>query len=441
VLSRNPNYHPDFFPYVPPSAAAGATLSHVGAGLVPARTGRPQGAPLQIQDLAGKRLPFIDTFVFKREAEALPRWQKFLQGYYDSAGVGGDLFNQAIRIDPQGQTILAPALADKQVRLRMQVLPSVFFLGFNMQDPLVGGASSKTQALRHAIGIMLSSEDFNQLFLNGQGIVAQGPIPPGIFGAQSGCEGMDTWRYRCVAGQPARLSLADANAWMVKAGYPHGIDPSTGRALRLRFDTAMGLNPDERVELDWMRQQFAKLGIALDVEATDYARFQEKMLRGRIELFFWGWSADYPDPENFLMLLYSKNSTVTEGGENSSNYSNPNYDRLFLAMRTMPDDAKRRALIAQLVQISQRDAPMLWLFYPRSYLLLQPWVGPTISQGIANNTLKYISLNPSLRVKLQLAWNKPSLWPLITVLGVLFALFFMAWYGYHRRQQRPPGQG
>lgn len=415
VLRKNPNYRTELFPNLPASM------------------------PSDLRALSGKRLPLIDTVVFKREAEALPRWQKFLQGYYDSAGVGGDLFNQAIRIDANGQTMLTESLASKHVRLHIQVLPSVYYLGFNMQDPLVGGHGAKNRALRHAIGIVLNSEYYNQLFLNGQGIPAYGPIPPGIFGAQSGCQGLDLTRYRCVKGQAVRLSLNDAKAYMVQAGYPGGIDPRTHQALRLHFDTAMGISPDERSELDWLRQRFAELGISLDIEVTQANRLDEEMRQGREEIFFIGWSADYPDPENFLMLLYSKNKMVPYGGENASNYGNLRYDHLFEQMRVLPNGPDRAAVIAEMIQISQQDAPVIWLFYPRAYELLQPWVGPVVTQGIANNTVKYLSVDGPMRAVLQRAWNKPNIWPMIILLTVIFLLGFFAWFGYYRRQQRRPG--
>lgn len=416
ILQRNPNYHSEFFPTIPDSTET-------------------------LQRLAGKRLPLIDTFVFKRESEALPRWQKFLQGYYDQSGVGADNFNQAITINSQGQTQLSPSLQKQHLRLQTQVIPSVFYFGFNMQDPVVGGLSKKKKALRQAIGIVLNSETYNQLFLNGQGIPAQGPIPPGVFGYAADCAHLDSSRYRCIDGHPVRKSLAEAKALMVKAGYPNGVDPKTKRPLRLRFDTSIGTSPDERTQLDWMRQRFAQLGIALDIEVTQYGRFQEKMLAGHEQLFMWGWNADYPDPENFLMLLYGPNGKVKYGGENAGNYDNPAYDSLFKAMQNLPDNAARLALIQQLVKISQDDMPVIWLFYPRAYTLLQPWVGPRLNNGIAYNTLKYASLNPTLRLKQQTLWNKPTIWPLLMVILLILGLFGFAAFVYHRHQQKPPGAG
>ncbi len=91
-----------------------------------------------------------------------------------------------------------------------------------------------------------------------------------------------------------------------------------------------------------MRKQFASLGIHLNIRATLYNRFQEKMRTGEVQLFSWGWSADYPDPENFLFQLYGKNAKVPYGGENAANYSNPEFDRLFEQMKNRANDKQRQ---------------------------------------------------------------------------------------------------
>jgi ABC-type oligopeptide transport system substrate-binding subunit len=49
-------------------------------------------------------------------------------------------------------------------------------------------------------------------------------------------------------------------------------------------------------------KQFAKLNIQIEIRNTDYNRFQDKMRKGSAQFFFWGWLADYPDPENFLFF-------------------------------------------------------------------------------------------------------------------------------------------
>ena len=62
------------------------------------------------------------------------------------------------------------------------------------------------------------------------------------------------------------------------------------------------------------------------------------MIKGTGQIFQWGWNADYPDPENFFFLLYSKNGKVKYGGENAVNYKNDEFDRLFLLMKNMDNN-------------------------------------------------------------------------------------------------------
>jgi oligopeptide transport system substrate-binding protein len=87
----------------------------------------------------------------------------------------------------------------------------------------------------------------------------------------------------------------------------------TGEPLVINLDTtATGVGSKARI--DWLTKQFAKLDVQLVVRSTDYNRFQEKIRKGAAQLFYWGWNADYPDPENFLFLLYGKQGKVKQSG-------------------------------------------------------------------------------------------------------------------------------
>ena len=80
------------------------------------------------------------------------------------------------------------------------------------------------------------------------------------------------------------------------------------------------------------------------------------MLKGTAQIFQWGWNADYPDPENFLFLLYGPNSKVGLNGENAANYKNATFDRLFDRMKNMDNGPQRAALIREMMDIARYDA-------------------------------------------------------------------------------------
>jgi ABC-type transport system substrate-binding protein len=188
----------------------------------------------------------------------------------------------------------------------------------------------------------------------------------------------------------------------------------------------MDAGPDGKARLNWMRKQFAKLGIELVVRATDYNRFQEKMREGTGQVFMWGWNADYPDPENFFFLLHGPNQKV-EGGENAANYQNAEFDTLFEQMKNMDDGPERQAVIDRMTEILRHDAPWSFGFFPQSFSLHHQWLKNVSPNLMANNTLKYRRLEPSIREQLRERWNPPVLWPIgalvvILVVGAIPAL-------------------
>jgi ABC-type oligopeptide transport system substrate-binding subunit len=277
-------------------------------------------------------------------------------------------------------------------------------------------------------------EEFISIFANGRGIPAQGPIPPGIFGYQDGVQGMNPLVYQNNNGKITRRPIADAQGLLAEAGYPNGRDAKTGAPLVLYFDTAAN-GPDAKSRLDWMVKQFAKLHIQLVIRGTDYNRFQDKMRRGNAQIFEWGWNADYPDPENFLFLLYGANGKVTHGGENAANYQNPQFDALFDQMKYLDNTPARLAIINQMLALVRGDSPWLFGYFPKAFSLRQAWVAPTKPNVIANNTLKYRKIDPVLREKLREKWNQPVLLPLFWLAIVSVILILPAIWAWRRHER------
>lgn len=411
VLSKNPNFHPDFYP----------------------SEGEPGDREAGWLDDADKRLPFVDKVIYTLENETIPYWAKFLQGYYDASGIASDSFDQAVQFSVSGDPQLTPQMRDKQIQLQTSVATSLFYMGFNMLDPVIGGDSERARKLRQAISIAVDYEEFIAIFANGRGVAAQGVLPPGIFGYQDGEAGINPVVYDWQNAQPQRKSIAKAKQLMAEAGYPDGIDPATGEKLLLYFDsTATGA--DDRPLMNWYRKQFDKLGIQLVIRGTDYNRFQEKMRSGAEQIFVWGWNADYPDPENFFFLLYGPNSKVQHGGENAGNYANPEFDRLFEQMRNMANGPQRQQIIDQMQRILRQDAPWLFGYYPKDFALLHSWYKNLKPARMVNNRLKYSRIDTELREQKRQEWNQAEFWPLGLVLLVLAGAIYPAVKAYRRRQ-------
>ncbi len=393
--------------------------------------------PVSDHEDAGKKLPFIDEVIYALEKESIPLWNKFLQGYYDASGISSEAFDQAVQISSSGTMGLSEEMQKKDISLIGSVQPSTFYMAFNMVDPVVGGYTESARKLRQAISIAIDQEEYISIFMNERGMAAQSVIPPGIYGYEEGAEGTNPVVYDWVDGKRVRKPLGFAKQLLAEAGYPDGISTKTGKPLKLHYDTT-ATGPDDRALMDWYRKQFDALGIQLVIRATDYNRFQAKVRKGKTQLFSWGWNADYPDPENFLFLLYGPNASIDTNGAgiNSSNYKNPDFDILFKKMKTMKDTPQRMEIIRKMINISREDAPWVWGIHPKSLALSHAWYRNIIPNAMANNTLKYKRIDAALRVKKQQEWNQPVLMPLaIMALFVLLMIFSLRRI-YRNRQNR-----
>lgn len=417
ILERNPNFKGEYYP----------------------DEGMPEDVTNGLLRDANKPLPFVDKIVFSREKESIPYWNKFLQGYYDASGISSDSFDQAVQITGQGEATITEEMEAQGIRLGTEVAPSTYYMGFNMLDPVVGGRTPAEKAaarkLRQAISIAVNYEEFLTIFANGRGIAAQGPIPPGIEGYHEGETGINPIVYEWRNGEAQRKSIKRAQTLLAEAGYPGGISRKTGKPLVLYYDvTARGA--DDRSMLDWMRMQFQKLNIQLVIRSTDYNRFQDKIRKGNAQIFEWGWNADYPDPENFLFLLYGPQRKVDNSGENAANYDNAEYNRLFELMKNMEHGPQRIQIIDRMVAILREDAPWLWGYHPKIFALYHAWYQNVKPNRMAYNTIKYYRIDPELRDRKRHEWNAPVIWPIATGIVLLTIILLPAWITYRRKEQR-----
>ncbi len=412
VLEKNPNFHGETYP-------VGDYKNNLKSDL--------------FKD-AGEPLPFIDKIMFYRDKESIPRWNKFLQGYYDASGIGSDSFDQAVQITGQGEATVTKEMSAKGIRLEEAIATSTYYVGFNMLDPKVGGLTESSRKLRQAISIAVDYEEFISIFANGRGIPAQGPIAPGIFGHKYGKEGVNPIVYNWKNNRPSRKSIETARGLLAEAGYPNGIDIKTNAPLVLYFDvTARG--PEDKSKLDWMSKQFQKLNIQLVIRSTDYNRFQDKIRQGNAQIFEWGWNADYPDPENFLFLLHGPQRKVGSDGENAANYDNPEYNVLFEQMKNMKDSFERQEIIDQMLRILRKDSPWIWGYHPKDYALYHEWYTNVKPNKMSHNNLKYHRIDSNMREEKRLHWNKPVLWPLAVFLIVLIVGLIPAIVIYRKKER------
>jgi ABC-type transport system substrate-binding protein len=407
VLDRSPSWHGVRHP------------EWKAPGAVYPSEGEPEDLEAGRLEDAGRPLPFLDRVEVRREKEGIPAFNKFLQGYYDASGIIKESFDKIVQ---DGR--LSPEMAAKGIQLEESVSPDVFYIGFNMEDPVVGhAAGERGRKLRQAMSLVVDVEEFLRVFVNGRGVPAQSPLPPGIYGHDPD--------YRNPF---RRVDLERAKALMVEAGYPRGIDPATGDALRLTFDTA-ATTTDGKQQVQFFTRAWAGLGIDVRIDQTNYNQFQQKIRNDAHQIFQFGWVADYPDAENFLFLLWSEMANAKSGGPNATNFSDPRFDELFLSMKVRENGPARQAEIREMLRILERERPWIELFHREDYTLYHAWVRNVKPMGLSVPTYEYRDVDPELRAEMRKAWNEPILWPAWVLALVAILLIVPGVATYWRERQ------
>ena len=420
VLLRNPNYH-------------GATYPCEGV---------PGDKESGLLDDCGKALPFLDKLVFNVERDKTPLRSKFTQGFLDVPEIERNDWGPDFLADANDSDEVKKKFEERGMRFPKSIEPQNWYLGFNWLDPVVGQGDTpeqqlKNRKLRHALSIAIDWEEgYGRVFTQKAGEVAHSPLPGSMFGSRHGTpEGMNPVTHKLVDGKVVRRSLDEARVLLSEAGYPDGRDAKSGKPLVLNYDYQRVPTPEFKAELDWMVKQFAKLGVQLEIRATDYNQFQEKMLKGKQQIFWWGWFADYPDAENFLFLLYGPNSKAKFEGENAANYLNPEYDKRYKQLALLEDGPVKQKMIDEMVDILRTDAPWAWGYFPYSAGAYQKWQ-PNGKYGLfTNDRALYYRIDAPMRARLQAEWNRPRYWPMLLLAASLLLLAWIGWRAYRSRER------
>lgn len=316
---------------------------------------------------AGQKLPFVDSIHFQIIKEDQPGWLQFLKGNADASLLPKDSFSSAI---DNGQ--LRPELNGKGIQLRKAEEAVSWYLNFNMKDKLVGTNAN----LRKAISMAINRDEFIEKFLNGRGVKATSIVP------------------RAIAGFTGRTELVNdfnpemAKQYLAKAGYPEG------KGLPVIKYDLRGASTTSRQQAEYFKKLLEDIGVKIEIIVNTFPAYLKKESNGHLQFFMGGWNADYPDAENFLFLLSSKNVAP---GPNASNYVNPAYDKLYEQMAKMTPSKERDAVIRKAEDIVFGDAVWSMLFYPVTYSLYHGWTKNYRPNSQILNDVKYIDIDLAKR--------------------------------------------
>jgi len=286
--------------------------------------------------------PKLQKMVLTMVTDAQAEYAAFLNGEREIGKVPNALIQQVLK-DPNlsKQLVRAPRLSTMAIQFN------------NKQKPF------DNVNVRRAFATAIDREALINQVRQGVGKPAYSWIPPGNPG------------YQADLGLEYKFDPAKAKKFLADAGYPDGkgLPPITFQYANTRN------NP---IIAQFAQQQWKdNLGVDVKLEPMEPKAFSEAVNKGQYMMGFYGWNADYPDPDNWLPELFG-----TGAGNNHSYYSNPQLDDLMKKAISEPDQKKRMEMWAQAQTMVVNDVPIIFLFHDETFVLVKPYVKDAFFTGM-----------------------------------------------------------
>lgn len=223
--------------------------------------------------------------------------------------------------------------------------------------------------VREALALAIDRDELNESILSGLSMAAGTILPPAMPGFSAD---LDEVRFDPEAARQALQESAYA-----------------GKPITIKI-TIAGYAGDESPMVSAVANMWKQtLGINVQIENLDPSDFERAARENPGNVVSYGWCADYPDPENFLDLLFH-----TGNDFNVTAYSNAEIDALLEQARIEPDPQKRLALYRQVEERLLAEYVSIPLFHSISHYLIHSRVQNYIAPSLGVQQMQNVSLKP-----------------------------------------------
>jgi ABC-type transport system substrate-binding protein len=329
-----------------------------------------------IRDMRGKTMPRIGRVEISIIEEEQSRWLAFNRKELDYLPLPATFRPQVF----DAANKLKPEWAEQGVLLYKAIEPDLTYTMFNFRDPVVGGFAREKIALRRAIIMAYDLDEEIRVIRKYQAVPAEMPIPAGVVGHDP--------RYRSINAFDPAL----ANRLLDRFGYAKGKGGwrtlPDGSALVLRLATGTSALEREFNEL-WKKSMDA-IGVRIEFDAGKFA--DHLKAAKACKLMMWGaaWTADYPDGENFMQLLYGPNV----GQSNNGCYESQAFDAFYRKAVRLPNSPERNLLFLEMTRQMEVDGAWSMHVSRERNQLIRPWVQGYKKHPILHAEYVYMDLAP-----------------------------------------------
>ena len=244
---------------------------------------------------------------------------------------------------------------------------SVQYIGLNVNEPPLDDVK-----VRQALNLAIDKREIATIVLGDQVVPAKGILPPGFPGFSESVSGY-------------KFDPIKAKQLLLESKYGNDLDNLPPITITTPGSFGANVSLDMEVVLAMWEKN---LGITTEFQQTEFATFLKDLNKRRFQMFDIGWIADYPDPENFLDILFYSDSS-----NNHTNYNNPEVDALLEKARVETDETLRFSIYNEVEQTILDDAPWIPLWYSgERYLLVKPNVHDYLLTPLIIPKLRHVFL-------------------------------------------------
>lgn len=309
-----------------------------------------------VKAMQGKKMPQIGEIDIQVMEEGQSRWLSFIKDEVDLFALDGELTVQALQ---DGK--LKPELVKKGVQLSRITDPSIDYHYWNMQNPIVGGLSKDKIALRRAMAMAFSADNYINILQKGDSQKLQAPIPSGVVGYDP--------NYR----SSIPYSVKAANLLLDRYHYKVAADgwrtQPNGKPLVIEM-TLSGNNLRSQQQAEFWKKTLDSVKIKMTTKSMPFAEALKLEKQCKTMFKTSAWIADYPDADNFMQLFYGKNINITNNGC----VKIPEYDRLYEQAQKMIPSPERDAIYAKMSRLLEVYMPVQVIGARYRNILAQPRV-------------------------------------------------------------------